>query len=55
MVKIRRATKAGFTAKFIGGRFLLIHDGIAEAVLVENVPVGDKEIMRALEIILSQH
>ena len=54
MVKIRSASKAGVTAKFIGGRFLLLHDGITETVAVEHAPIGDVEISQVLESILNQ-
>lgn len=54
MVKIRKVCKAGITAKFARGRFSITHHRITEFVMVETVPRGDSEIMRALEAILDQ-
>jgi hypothetical protein len=55
MVKIRSITKSGVTAKFSGGRFIVMHHGKAEFVAVETVPANDTEIMQTLSGILDRH
>lgn len=52
MVKIRKASKAGVTARFVAGRFTITHDGITETVQVPGRPDNDAQILRALEAIL---
>ena len=55
MVKFRKASKAGVTVKFIGGRFIATVNGSTRAVAVEQQPHGDAEIMAALESILTRY
>lgn len=53
MVKIRKASKAGVTARFVAGHFTITHDGITETVQVPGCcPDNDAQILRALEAIL---
>ncbi|WP_461859034.1 hypothetical protein [Arthrobacter sp. C152] len=52
MVKIRKASKAGVTARFVAGHFTITHDGITETVQVAGHQDNDAQILRALEAIL---
>ncbi|MDJ0460014.1 hypothetical protein PUN71_022655 [Arthrobacter sp. NQ7] len=55
MVKVRSITKAGVTARFAGGRFILMRAGTSEFVAVESVPGNDREIIQALTQILDRY
>lgn len=52
MVKMRTASKAGVTARFVAGHFTITHNGITETVQVPGHPDNDAQILRALEAIL---
>lgn len=52
MVRIRKASSAGVTARFVAGRFTINRDGVIEPVQVADPPHDDAGIMRALETIL---
>lgn len=55
MVKVRKVSKAGVTAKFAGGRFSVTHDGVTKIIRFEAPPRGDSDIMLALSAILDQY
>jgi hypothetical protein len=52
MVKVRKASRAGVTARFVAGHFTVTHDGITERVQASGHPYDDAHIMQALEAIL---
>ncbi|WP_156144180.1 hypothetical protein [Sinomonas humi] len=52
MVRIRKASRAGVTARFVAGHFTVTHDGLTEPVQASSHPVDDDQIMQALEAIL---
>lgn len=54
MVKIRTSTRCGVTAKFVGGRFAVIHNGVTEWVALTPAPRREVEIMQALECIVRE-
>lgn len=53
MVRIRKASRAGVTARFVAGHFTVTHDGLTELVQVPGHPAEDAQIMQALEEILA--
>ncbi|MEA5456839.1 hypothetical protein SPF06_19125 [Sinomonas sp. JGH33] len=55
MVKIRKISKRGVTAKYVGGRFIVVRGGTAEVVDSGHRPEGDLEIMEALQMILRHY
>ena len=55
MVKIRKASKTGVTAKFARGRFSITHHGTTEYITVDTLPRDDSEIMHVLASILDQY
>ena len=55
MVRVRKASRAGVTARFVAGRFMVTREGVTEPVTVESHPDSDLEIMRTLEDILDRY
>jgi hypothetical protein len=52
VVRIRKASRAGVTARFVAGHFTVTHNGLTEPVQVPEHPDDDTQIMRVLEAIL---
>ena len=52
MVRIRKASRAGVTARYVAGHFTITRDGVTEPVEVAVHPYDDAGIRRALEEIL---
>jgi hypothetical protein len=52
MIKIRKASRAGVTARFVAGHFTITHDGRTDSVQVASRPADDAQIMRTLQAML---
>jgi hypothetical protein len=55
MVRVRKASRAGVTARFVAGHFTVTRDGVTEPVTVDSHPDSDLDIMHALEDILDRY